>query len=113
MRPLAAGERAVLDKLLSESFPGRDALAEQARDVRVRSIDADGSLALMPDPGVCPADVVRRIPVEAEAEDLDGVAIHVLLHVVDGYMKELEVYREDSSRVVRPITPDALSTVVL
>jgi hypothetical protein len=36
------------------------------------------------------------VPVEADLEDDDGVTIHVL-HVLDGYLNELEVYREDSS----------------
>jgi hypothetical protein len=46
------------------------------------------------------ADVQRaktrhRIPVEAQAVDADGVPIDVLLHVVDGVIKELEIYRVD------------------
>jgi len=112
-RPLADPERALLVKLLSEAFPGRDALRQQAVDVRGRRIDEDGSLALVPNPNAGPADVARRIPVEAQTEDLDGVTIHVLRHVVNGYMNELELYREDSGRIQRPITADSLRMIVL
>jgi hypothetical protein len=47
---------------------------------------------------------VRRIPVEAEYEDLDRVTVHVLLHVIDGRLNEIEVYREDSAAVGRAAT---------
>jgi hypothetical protein len=113
VRPLADTERAVLANLLTEDFPGRDVLQEQLAEARGRLIDADGSLALVPSPSARAADVVRRIPVEAETEDLDGVTIHVLLHVVDGYVNELEVYREDSARIQRPIRPETLRVLVL
>jgi Domain of unknown function (DUF6984) len=112
-RPLVAAERAVLLKLLSADFPGRDALREQAAEALGRRIDAEGSLALQPSQDAPAADVVRRIPVEAETEDRDAMPIHVLLHVVNGYMNELEVYREDSGKLDRPIDPEALRVIVL
>ena len=112
-RALSAEEKTLLAKLLDEDFPGRTALRQQLTHVRARTIDADGSLALAPAAGARPADVVRRIPVEAELEDVDGTTIHVLLHVVNGLMHELEVYREDSSPVRRPIDPDDLRLLVL
>jgi hypothetical protein len=79
---------------------------------RGRVIDADGSLELSV-ADVPRADVVERIPVEAEAEDIDGVTFHVLLHVVDGYINELEIYRNDSLPVQGPIRPEALRVLVL
>ena len=59
------------------------------------------------------AEVTRRIPVEAEAEDSDGVSIHFLLHVVDGVVHELEVYREDSGPVLHRPRPEQLRPLVL
>lgn len=47
------------------------------------------------------ARVDQRIPVEAEAPDVDGVMIHFLLHVVGGVIKEVEVFREDSGKIRR------------
>lgn len=41
----------------------------------------------------------ERIPVEAELPDNDGVSIHVLLHVVNGLLAELEIYKDDLSPI--------------
>jgi hypothetical protein len=112
-RPLSSTERSVLAKLLSEDFPGSPALREQLAHVRARRIDADGSLALQPAPDATQAEVTRRIPVEAELEDVDDVTIHALLHVIDGLINELEVYREDSSPIRRDIRPDDFRLIVL
>jgi hypothetical protein len=69
----------------------------------VTRLDEDGSLRL--DPGdTIPAAVKRRIPVEASYPDADGVIVHVLLHIIEGRLDELEVYREDSGRVLVPPT---------
>lgn len=91
-------ERALIALLLSADFPGRELLARQFDGLKVVSIDQNGSLALRPSIG-SPAPVVRRIPVEAEYRDSDGVTVHVLLHVVRGWLHEFEVYREDSQLV--------------
>jgi hypothetical protein len=78
----------------------------------VRVIDADGSLELSI-VGTAPrANVERRIPVEAEAEDVDGMTFHVLLHVVDGLVNELEIYRNDSEPMQGPIRAEALRVLV-
>jgi hypothetical protein len=111
-RPPSDLERQLLAVLLSTDFSGRDAVAEQVAVASVRAIDQNGSLEFAP-LDKPPAEVVRRIPVEAELEDSDGVTIHVLLHVVDGLVKELEVYRDDSSRVQRALTPEDLRLMVL
>jgi hypothetical protein len=111
-RPLSDLEKQLLAVLLGTSFSGRDALAEQVAVASVREIDDDGSLEFAP-PDAMPAEVVRRIPVEAELDDSDGVTIHLLLHVVDGLVKELEVYRDDSCRVQRALAPEDLRLLVL
>jgi hypothetical protein len=111
-RPLSDLESRLLAVLLSTDFPGRDAVAEQVAVASVREIDDNGSLVFAPSDKT-PAEVVRRIPVEAELDDSDGVTIHVLLHVVDGLVKELEVYRDDSGRVQRELVPKDLKLMVL
>ncbi|MFT4285360.1 MAG: hypothetical protein QM598_11065 [Protaetiibacter sp.] len=82
-------------------FQGAETLSRQLASIFVEPIDRDGSLHLRPvDP--VPVTVSRRIPVEAAYADADGVLVHVLLHVIDGVLDELEVYREDSGPVVIP-----------
>jgi hypothetical protein len=55
-----------------------------------------------------PASVARRIPIEAEAADDDGVNIHFLLHTEGGFLAELEVFREDSGPILVLPAPSAL-----
>jgi len=103
----------VLAKLLSVEFPGRSALLIQAARANGRRIDRNGSLALTPAPDSPVAEVTRRIPVEAEVDDRDGVVVHILLHVLDGYLNELEIYREDSALLQREPEPKNLRLMVL
>ncbi len=65
----------------------------------VRSIDENGSLDFIV-PLDKKASVHNSVPVEAEAEDVDGVTIHILLHVIEGIARGIEVYKEDLSRVI-------------
>ena len=110
-RPLTQQETEILRVLLGTQFPGQPELIEQLAYVSAHQIDSDGSLEFGPIDGPR-ARVVRRIPVEAEEEDQDGVTIHVLLHVLDGLMRELEVYREDSAPVIS-LEPRRLRVMVL
>jgi hypothetical protein len=96
-------EFALLARLVGSPFEGASALARQLATTLVAPLDENGSLRLQPGDAV-PAVVNRRIPVEASYPDADGVVVHVLLHVVDGRLNELEVYREDSGRVLVPST---------
>ena len=86
-------ERALLNRLLEAKFPGRDELATLLHLVLVKTIDKDGGLELQ-SKIEGKASVVKRIPVEAEGKDEDGVVIHMLLHVVNGRPVELEFYRD-------------------
>ncbi len=101
-----------MNSLLRPEFPGRDDLLKQLGSAEVRPIDGDGSLVFRIRGG-SPAAVIRRIPVEAEVEDSDGVTISLLLHVIDGYLNELEIYRGDSLPVKGAIRPEELRTLVL
>ena len=98
-RKPTAEEKSLLALLLSVEFEGKEVIARQLRDVRVRELDAEGSLGLNVSSSER-AHVKHRIPIEAEAQDRDGVTIHMLLHVVDGIASELEFYKEDSSPIL-------------
>jgi hypothetical protein len=110
--PLSAQARQILDTLLTATFPGRDEVAQQVAVAQGRRLDEHGCLELSAREAAA-ADVIRRIPVEAQTEDVDGMPIHVLLHVVDGYVDELEFFREDSGPLRAPIRPDDLRVIVL
>ena len=105
-------ERGYIDRLLTAGFPGRDELARQLTSVLVRRIDDQGSLELVPQNDVR-APVVKRVPVEGEAVDVDGVPIYFLLHVVDSRAHELEIYKADGSRISRMPSPEQVEVVAL
>ena len=78
----------------------------------VKTIDEDGGLELRSQvEGKAP--VVKRIPVEAEGKDEDGVVIHMLLHVVDGRPVELEFYRDGVGTVKTMPPASAFELIVL
>jgi hypothetical protein len=105
-------EQALLNHLLQADFPGRDELAPLLQHVLVRTIDEDHGLELQSQvEGRAP--IVKRIPVEAEAKDQDGVVIHMALHVIDGRPVELEFYRENTEPVRKIPPPSAFEQIVL
>ncbi len=112
-RPLSETERLTLAKLLTADFPGRTQLLQQAQGALAKTLDAEGSIALRSSVDAPAAQVVRRIPVEAEFEDLDGVTVHVLLHVLEGFLDELEFYRDDSAPIQGPVRASGLRLIVL
>lgn len=97
-RDLTKEEREILERLLEPDFPGSAELRDQLNSVKAEVIDEDGGLALQSVTG--PEAPVRwRVPTEGECKDSDGIDVHVLLHVLNGRMCELELYKEDGSRV--------------
>ena len=111
-RPLTDWERRLILRLLEPAFPGRDVLINQLESTLVRLIDENGSLELQCE-SMSKASVEKRVPTEGEAMDRDGLTIHYLLHVVDGKLQELEVYKDDSSKVLRHAGPEDVEVMIL
>jgi hypothetical protein len=98
-REMQPKERELISKLLEPVFPGRDELSQQLEMAMVRTVDEDGCLEFLIN-SITKADQIKyAVPTEAEYEDLDGITVHVLLHMRGGIAKELEFYREDNARV--------------
>lgn len=101
-RDLNLRERVILEFLLSRPFPGRDELMQQLASVKVfgkcqcgcetvdLTVDEANSLR---------ARVKERIPVEAITRS--GSCVNVLLHVVNGFLRELEVVGYDPDEPAR------------
>ena len=100
-RPLKTHERELLEKLLEPKFPGRDELRRQLYSVVAKQMFEDGTLALQCDRSD-PAPVKWPVPTEGECPDADGVPIEVLLHVIHGFMNELEIVKYDGSEIRNP-----------
>jgi hypothetical protein len=105
-------EQGLLGRLLEADFPGKEELAPLLRNLLVKTIDAHGCLELRSQAeGKSP--VVKRVPVEAEAKDEDGVVVHMLLHVVDGRPTDLEFFRDDGAAIKQMPPPSAFELIVL
>jgi hypothetical protein len=90
-RELTFDERAVLNFLLAEPFPGRDQLLDQLVSVRVTGLSCGcgcPSIGLKVDESSTRASTLG--PIDAQGRDAAGniVLVGLLLH--DGYMTELD-----------------------
>jgi hypothetical protein len=103
-REMTANERLLIARLLETPFPGSDAVAQQLQNCLVQPVGKSGTLDFVIQHGP-KAEVRTSVPVEAEAEDVDGTTIHFLLHVIEGTVRGLEVYKEDSSAVIKMPPP--------
>ena len=84
--------------MVEREFPGRDEVRAQLASVTARTIDDDGSLELRTS-SATNAGVERRVPAEAWYVDDDGIVVNLLLHVLQGKVRELEIYKDDSSPI--------------
>jgi hypothetical protein len=100
-RSPSAAERELISELTTAEFPGRVEVIKQLQQSVVRPIDEDGSLEVGVPPHAIAAPVLYRVPTELYGLDVDGVQISVLLHVVDGVCREIEIYKVDGSDIQR------------
>lgn len=105
-------ELALLKRLLEAKFPGRDDIMAMIPGLRVRPVDAEGSLELQSNSEIS-ARVIKQVPVEAQAKDQDGFDIHVLLHVISGKPTELEIFKDDGSSIKQMPDPASFEVIVL
>jgi hypothetical protein len=111
-RSLGENEQAILEFLLSAPFPGQKELRQQLEIAKVTSqCRTCPTITFTVDESVAPrAPVARRIPIEAERPGAapGHTTLHVLLHVVNGYLDELELYRNDLGQIASLPSPSSL-----
>jgi hypothetical protein len=100
-RPLKDRERTILSKLFERDFTGKAEIVEQCRNAMVKIIDAEGSFRIKSERAL-QANLAQRIAVEAYYFDTDEIIINVLLHVVDGWVDELEIVKFDQTPIISP-----------
>ena len=103
-RYLTSAEKRLIGQMLSESFQGRDQLRRQLENTRVVAcgpVDTRTIVFSAPSSDEPIAHVIQRVPVDGSMSDIDGTAIDLLLHVIDGYAHELEAYRVDGAPIER------------
>lgn len=105
-RRLTESERAVIEALLRHDFPGAGELRRQIPTLRVHYEGASNSASLKMSPVRDPsnaAPVKARVPVEGWGMDAEGRESWVLLHVISGFIGELQVLSRSESPVALPL----------
>jgi hypothetical protein len=97
-------ERKLVEKLLSEDFPGRGELQQQWLTTLVKPIGDSFDLDLQVMGGPM-AQVIDSVPVIGEVEDSDGALLQVQLHVREGLLSSLEIVKPGFAEVLS--FPDA------
>lgn len=114
-RELNTLEKRILSKLLERSFPGRTEIREQIKKCRVRTLDEykDNyeSIEFKTDLSK-KANVESRVPVQGLTSDKDGVPVEFFLHIVDGFINELEIVKADNSPLVEKIDPEKIKVTI-
>jgi hypothetical protein len=106
-RQLTAAEMGLLEKLLAHEFPGGDDLRRQLLSATARQTSEDGTLELRYE-GDGLAEIELGCPTEGTCDDIDGGVITVMLHVKNGRMRLLEIFKEDGSKILRAPTGETL-----
>lgn len=94
---LSGLERSWLESLFLYDFPVRDGIIRQINNAKITRDYTDGyylSMRFHVDKSEEPIEVETRIPVEMEVFEDGAAPIAFLLHVIDGYVDELEIYNE-------------------
>jgi len=108
-RQLTTREMNLLKRLLHAGVLEREKFLYQARNGLVEEIDDDDSLFFKlpefkkPEP--------HAIIAEAESTDTDGITIHFSVHVVRDRLCELEIYKDNDSRVKCTIQPENIHMI--
>jgi hypothetical protein len=100
-KELTVNEKKWLELILSKNFLYREEVINHINRATIIREYTDYYLALkfqvkdiMP-----PIPTKIRVPVEMRVSEKEQVPIQFLLHVVEGYVAELEVFKSDSSKI--------------
>ncbi|SON58305.1 hypothetical protein HDIA_4764 [Hartmannibacter diazotrophicus] len=107
MRPVTDRERSLLEALFAHLPAIESSLLLQLAAAKVTELDEEGSLKFHIAPSFS-IEINERVPVTGTIDDIDGVPIFFLLHVVGGKIDELEIYKADGSTILTEIVADAL-----
>lgn len=101
-------EQRLVVKLLEPPLVGREALLQQLSAATVSQWAGDRSLEFIVPNTAPPAATRSAIPTEGQFEDVDAATIHVLLHLKDGRLHILEIFKENGSAVEQLPDPSSL-----
>lgn len=104
---LNSWERAVIDRILEQDFPGSADWKAQVSGLTVVGecpdcpiVEFKGSRDAVPIRSADGSPIYGAAPFVIEGRDVDDMGYMIVLHVRDGFLVELEPFRGDSGRFV-------------
>lgn len=116
-RTLTDPERSILEILLSTDLPGIQTLRDQVAHAKVQVLDECGSLGIKIEdsaPGLFRDGplITARQP-DRDTKDEFGPHINVLLFIKNGFLDELEIYKDDGSPILEPLDPGKFGELLI
>lgn len=112
---LTKQEKEWLNLLLSRDFRYKEILLQQALTVKAKREDGGSyvSVLLSPDKKKQKYPLNIRVPVEVRARQKSMAPTIFLLHLIDGYINEMEIFSADSSIInIEGISLDDLEFIL-
>jgi hypothetical protein len=107
-RDLSSDELKILNKMLSVEFEDKDIIINQLNTAKVISYCSCGcrTIDIQVDNNLPGYDYKIRVQIELKTLSKNGIPIIASIHIVNGYICELEVYRADSKQIDEDINLD-------
>jgi hypothetical protein len=107
-RELSDDEWKILNKMMSVDFIGKEIIIKQLNASRVVNYCPCGckTVDIKVDINLPQYKFDKRVPVELRTFSKSGVPIIASIHVINGYVEELEIYRADSEEIDEEIILD-------
>lgn len=98
-------EKDWLEEIFSKRFQYRNELINQINNAKIEREYTDFYLSLKfkVDSGIPPVQTDIRVPIEMRIYKEKQVPVQVLLHIVHGYISEVEIFNADSSKITKNI----------
>lgn len=98
---MGPAESMVVDKLLAFDSPVRDALSAQKQRAEVQTTDRNGGFIFkVAGPAAKVEDGVVSECFYLDGESNRGALVHILLHVANGRLHRLEIYKEGGEPIL-------------
>jgi hypothetical protein len=106
-RPLTNDERAILEALLAEPFPGHEELKAQVSFVRAEETSESNEVQLAVERSkVPPAAVIEAAPTGGYGYNGERLLMGVVLCVAEGYLDALRYWSPSDAQTLGPVRPE-------
>jgi hypothetical protein len=115
-RPLTDSEKAIVMKMLSVDLPGVEILREQANHAMARVLDRYGSIAfklgLVERTRFSDGPLISALQPDTDTVQRYGPYVNIILFIKDGLIAELQIYKDDGSKILGSVDVQKFDLVV-